>query len=456
MASPSLERETPAFDELLDRVNLILADAAPTSEDNFVEDFIPRSPRSLREARVSPGLLERIIFRFLLQCSTSAGRQIAAQVALPWRLIEPVLRQYRQDKLLELTGTSAAGDPQFALTAAGRDKARQFQSESTYYGAAPVQLEDYTASVQAQSLCRSRITRDELVHAFEDLALSDAVLNRIGPAVNSGRGMFLYGESGNGKTSVAERMVRAFDSDIWVPKAIAVDGDVIRVFDPAVHTLATAESSEFQLLDADETDRRWVRIQRPTIVAGGELTMEELEVRLNPTSRICEAPLQIKSNCGVLVIDDFGRQRIPVSDLLNRWIVPLEKRIDYLGLPTGKKIGVPFEQLLVFSTNLEPRDLVDAAFLRRIPYKIEIPGPTKEQFRKLLHATAMSLDLQLDEDVAGYLIERHFVTESRPMRFCHPRDLLLQSRSHCEFHQLPMIVTAEAIDIAVENYFAIT
>ncbi|MGB0742497.1 MAG: AAA family ATPase, partial [Planctomycetaceae bacterium] len=198
------------------------------------------------------------------------------------------------------------------------------------------------------------------------------------------------------------------------------------------------------------------RIQRPTIVAGGELTMEELEVRLNPTSRICEASLQIKSNCGVLVIDDFGRQRIPVSDLLNRWIVPLEKRIDYLGLPTGKKIGVPFEQLLVFSTNLEPRDLVDAAFLRRIPYKIEIPGPTKEQFRKLLHATAMSLDLQLDEDVAGYLIERHFVTESRPMRFCHPRDLLLQSRSHCEFHQLPMIVTAEAIDIAVENYCAIT
>ncbi len=456
MVFPSIERKSPAFDELLDRVNLILDDVAPLSHDDTVENFVPRTPRSLREARVSPVMLERIIFRYLMQNSTTAGRQIATQVALPWRLIEPILRQFRHDKLLELTGTTAAGDPQFALTSVGREKARQFQAESTYYGATPVHLEDYEASVTAQSLCRSRIARDELVAAFADINLSDAVLNRLGPAINSGRGMFLYGESGNGKTSVAERIVRAFEKSIWIPKAVAVDGDIIRVYDPTVHQLADSESSEYQLLEADETDRRWVRIQRPTIIAGGELTMNELEVSLNPASRICEAPLQIKSNCGVLVIDDFGRQRSPVTDLLNRWIIPLEKRVDYLNLPTGKKIRFPFEQLLVFSTNLEPRDLVDAAFLRRIPYKIEIPGPTEAQFRNQMQITATALNLQIDEDVISHVIETHFHKASREMRFCHPRDLLLQAFSYCEFNQLDMVVTEEAMAIAVENYFAIT
>ena len=184
--------------------------------------------------------------------------------------------------------------------------------------------------------------------------------------------------------------------------------------------------------------------------------MNELEVSLNPASRICEAPLQIKSNCGVLVIDDFGRQRIPVTDLLNRWIIPLEKRVDYLNLPTGKKIRFPFEQLLVFSTNLEPRDLVDAAFLRRIPYKIEIPGPTEAQFRNQIQITATALNLQIDEDVINHLIDTHFHKASRAMRFCHPRDLLLQAFSYCEFNQLDMVVTEEAMAIAVENYFAIT
>ena len=280
------------------------------------------------------------------------------------------------------------------------------------------------------------------------------MFSRLGPAINSGRGLFLYGAPGNGKTSIAERVTEAFGKHIWIPRAIGIDGEIIRVFDPVNHREAPLEPGQ-GLLDQQRIDKRWVRIRRPTIIAAGELTISSLEVTLNQSTNICEAPLQLKSNCGTLVIDDFGRQRMQIDELLNRWIVPLEKHFDFLNLPNGKKIQVPFDQLLVFSTNLEPRELVDEAFLRRIPYKIEVIDPTEEEFRNLFAEMAAKLGFEYCRGPVDHLIDVHYKRPGRPMRFCQPRDLLLQVSNYCTFHNRPLALTNESLDLACENYFAV-
>jgi predicted ATPase with chaperone activity len=280
------------------------------------------------------------------------------------------------------------------------------------------------------------------------------MLDRLGPAVNSGRGLFLFGPPGNGKTSIAERITAAFGNEIWIPRAIGVDGEIVRLFDPLSHDEVPLAPGT-GLIDSRKIDKRWVRIRRPTIVAGGELTMSQLEVTINNSTGICEAPLQLKSNCGTLVIDDFGRQRMRIDELLNRWIVPLETRYDFLNLPNGKKIKVPFDQLVVFSTNLEPRELVDEAFLRRIPYKIEVVDATEDEFRYLFELMGEKLGVAYRGEAVDYLIATHYRRTERPFRFCHPRDLLLQIRNYCQYHNRPAEMTEEYFDLAVENYFAV-
>jgi hypothetical protein len=249
-------------------------------------------------------------------------------------------------------------------------------------------------------------------------------------------------------------VTRAFGEHIWIPRAIGIDGEIIRLYDPVNHEEIPVDPGT-GLLDQGRIDKRWVRIRRPTIVAGGELTMSSLEVTINTSTGISEAPLQLKSNCGTLVIDDFGRQKMPVDVLLNRWIVPLEKRYDFLNLPNGKKIQVPFDQLIIFSTNLEPRDLVDEAFLRRIPYKIEVLDPTEGEFRELFRIMARQLKIEYRDGPIEYLIETCYRKSGRPFRCCHPRDLLLQIRSYCSFRKLPLEMTDEYFDMAVENYFSV-
>src|SRR5260221_1484978 len=261
--------------------------------------------------------------------------------------------------------------------------------------------------------------------------------------------MFLYGAAGNGKSSVAERITRAYSQSIWIPRVVSADGDILKLYDPCCHEeLPTAPGNP------PNCEGRWIRILRPTVVAGGELTMDRLEATLNKITGICEAPIQMKSNCGTLVIDDFGRQRMAISDLLNRWIVPLEKRIDYINLPSGRAVQIPFDQLIVFSTNLEPRSLVDEAFLRRIPYKIDFPDPTETEFRDLVASAAAAFELAPSGDAIDYLIDRHYRTAQRPFRFCHPRDLVKQVRHFCEVQPLPLRLTPQAFDMAVENYFS--
>jgi hypothetical protein len=266
--------------------------------------------------------------------------------------------------------------------------------------------------------------------------------------------MFLFGAPGNGKTSIAERITAVFGEYIWIPRAIGVDGEIIRVYDPANHVEVPLPPNE-ELVEKGHVDKRWARIRRPTIIAGGELTMESLEVTFCADTGVGEAPLQMKSNCGTLVIDDFGRQKVALEELLNRWIVPLERQYDFLNLRNGKKIQVPFDELLVFSSNIEPRDLVDEAFLRRVPYKIEILGPTEAEFRALVDHLATKLGFTPNREPVDYLIETYYRRTGRELRFCHPRDLLLQVRNYCAYHGRPFEMTRDNIDTACESYFGV-
>ncbi len=432
-----------------DSVQLLGDERAP--DENV---FVPGEPGSLRDAGISESEVETLVLKLMLSRGDLVGRDIGDHIRLPFALVEDVLRQMKTDQLVVYRGSAAMNDYVYQLTDLGRERARRHAEHCSYFGSAPVTLNSYIAGVQAQSLEQQRPTTEDLQRAFEDLLINPAMLSRLGPAINSGRGLFLYGAPGNGKTSIAERVTRAFGQTVWIPRTIGVDGEIIRLFDPMNHEEVTIDDSE-GLLNHSKIDRRWVCIRRPTIVVGGELTMDNLEVSLNKSTGISEAPLQMKSNCGTLVIDDFGRQQMSTDELLNRWIVPLEKRYDFLNLANGKKIQVPFDQLIIFSTNLEPRDLVDDAFLRRIPYKIEVPDPSEGEFRELFRMMCDSLGMEYEDEVVDYLVESHYEESERPLRCCQPRDLLLQVCNRCRFERRQPIMTNQEIDFAVENYFAI-
>ncbi len=445
------------LDALLSQIGRLAGSAAGAESAETAEpadDFLPIEPRSFRHAQLTDSAVEALILKYLLARGDASGRDIAEQIRLPFVLVDELLRQLKIDQLVVHRGSAPMNDYQYQLSDLGRERARRYFEQCSYFGSAPVALSDYVAGVRAQSLAGQHPTAEALHAAFADLLLNKRMLDRLGPAVNSGRGLFLFGPPGNGKTSIAERVTAAFGQHIWIPRAIGIDGEIIRLYDPVNHEEApVAENSGY--LDHRKIDKRWVRIRRPTIIAGGELTMSALEVTINTSTGISEAPLQMKSNCGTLVIDDFGRQRMPVDELLNRWIVPLEKRFDFLSLPNGKKISVPFDQLIIFSTNLEPRDLVDEAFLRRIPYKIEAIDPSEDEFRQLFRILAPKMELEHSEAAVDYLIESHYRALDRPFRFCHPRDLLLQVYNYCTYQKTAMVVTPELFDLACENYFSV-
>jgi len=460
------EEQTGEDDQLegmLSRINAIASgEGAPQAEGASdavaspaeAGGFFPSQPNSLQEAKLTESEISSLALKYLLSRGEATGRQIADQVKLPFVLVESLLANMKQERLVVHKGAAAMNDYVYEMTDVGRERARRLSEHCTYFGSAPVDLKDYIASVKAQSLTEQHPTADDLKRAFEDLLINPTMLRRLGPAINSGRGLFLFGAPGNGKTSIAERVTGAFGQTIWIPRAIGVDGEIIRLFDPSNHQEVPLPKNE-GLLQHEKIDERWVRIRRPTIVVGGELTMDNLEVTMNTSTGISESPLQLKSNCGTLVIDDFGRQRMSTDELLNRWIVPLEKRYDFLNLPNGKKIEVPFDQLIVFSTNLEPKDLCDDAFLRRIPYKIEITDPAEHEFRELFKIMCPKLGLDYDDAVITYLIETHYKPLGRPFRCCQPRDLLLQVRNLCYYENREPALTPDFMDFAVENYFAV-
>ena len=451
MASDVGESDVPSGDlsELFNRVNRLLGDELESGEE-----YRPRIPSTLAETRLSFEEVERLLLKFLLAKGSATGRELCQQIKLPFQIVDPILKQLKQDQLVMFKGAAAMGDYDYTITDMGRERARRYADECSYIGAAPVSVKDYLQAMAAQSIAKQKASEEDLRKAFEDLVITDEMINRLGPAINSGRGMFLFGQPGNGKTSIAERITSCFGSTIWIPRVLGIDGDIIKLFDPGVHE-EIEQPDDGGLFDLSGVDQRWVQVARPTVVAGGELRMEELEVTQNPITMICEAPLQLKSNCGTLVIDDFGRQTMPVDVLLNRWIVPLEKRYDFLNLPSGKKIQVPFDQLIIFSTNLEPKDLVDDAFLRRIPYKIEVGNPPEEVFRDIFKFMAPSLGFTYNEEAVDYVIQEHYYKVDRTFRCCHPRDLMLQVKNYCTFKGTEKELSPAAFDFAVENYFSV-
>lgn len=417
------------------------------------DGFRPEEPKTLEDTQLSQTLVESIICKLLLNIGSMSGRKTAEHICLPFGVVEGILTSMRTRQIITHCGSAPLNDYTYTLTDQGRTRAQTYMQSCAYFGPAPVSLDDYITSVEAQSVRNETPKEEDLKRAFEGLSVEPGLFDRLGPAVNSGAGLFLYGAPGNGKTTLAKRITACYGQEIWIPRTIVEDGQYIKLFDAAFHE--TVGQEENSIIKADNFDHRWVKIQRPTVVVGGELTMDSLEIRFDPINNICEAPLQMKSNCGSLLIDDFGRQRMQPQELLNRWIVPLENRVDYLALPNGKKIQVPFEQLIIFSTNLEPSDLTDDAFLRRIPYKIEVEDASPEEFQKLFQIFSKQFGCRCDEDAVNHLIEKHYQPTNRPLRRCQPRDLLTQIRNYCVYKGFPMEMRPEYFDLVVGSYFTV-
>ena len=417
------------------------------------EVFCPAPPRSLEETGLNVSLIEGLVCKHLALVGTNSGRAIAKCVCIPFGVLEGLFQALRNRQLIIHTGSAPVNDYYYSLTEQGREFAQAALAACAYVGPAPVTLTDYVLSVDAQTIRAEAPKRHQLEKAFADISVDANLFEALGPAVNSGAGLFLYGAPGNGKSTLAQRITMCFGQQIWVPHTVIEDGQLIKLYDAAYHQ--EVESERAGLIQSTDHDQRWVRIRRPTVVVGGELTMDNLEIRHDPNSNVSEAPLQMKSNCGCLLIDDFGRQRIEPAELLNRWIVPLENRVDYLTLSTGKKIQVPFEQLIIFSTNLEPSDLVDEAFLRRIPYKIEIGDPSEDEFHRLFQLYCTSFRCEYSGEVVEYLLATHYRPQGRAMRRCHPRDLLGQIRNYCAYNDLPLEMHPDHFDRVVRSYFTV-
>ena len=414
----------------------------------------PAPPQTIAETGLHPDTLSQLMLKTLI-AGESSGTQLAELMRLPYSVLDTMVQHARVEKLIEVRGASGAGTAgyRYALTDLGRDRANQFLDMSRYVGPAPVALAQYIAYVRACMATRPVVDRERLSHGFEQLVVNDAMYDLLGPAVNSGKSLFLYGKPGNGKTVVAEGIGRALGSDMHVPHAIDVDGQTITVFDPVNHVPTSSLSASTSVISAAAHDRRWETIRRPVVVVGGELTLEMLDLTFNPISRFYEAPIQMKANGGVFVVDDFGRQRIPPRDLLNRWIVPLESRVDFLTLHTGRKFELPFNVFIIFATNLQPESLADEAFLRRIPYKIRALNPTPDEYQRIFEMNCQRRGLTFDPEIVDYLRRTYYEPRKLEMRACHPRDLIEQVVDRCRYHQRTPELTHRLIDAACATYF---
>ena len=416
------------------------------------EAYCPQEPMSLSETGVTQVFVEGLILKLLLQGACSSGRDIARRLCLPFGLVEPVLEELRSRQSLVHQGQAPLNDYKYALTDQGQDRAISAMKACAYVGPTPVPLEDYILSVEAQTIRAETVNREQMLEAFADISVTSSLLDLIGPSINSGAGLFLYGAPGNGKSTLAKRITRCFGRHIWIPHALIEDNQIIKLFDGAIHEIAKNEEGE--LLSEVSTDPRWVKVRRPTAIVGGELTMDNLELRHDRTTKVSEASLQLKSNGGCLLIDDFGRQRIDPAELLNRWIIPLENRCDYLTLASGRKVEVPFDQLIIFSTNIEPHELADEAFLRRIPYKVEVGDPSVDEFRGLFKDICAAHGCGYRAQAIDYLIQKHYRPYGLSLRRCHARDLLLQIKNYCAYKGVRLELRPDYLDRAVKGYFA--
>ena len=412
--------------------------------------FVPPMPTTVQETGLNQATLVDLAIKIMYFEGNIAGYALAERMRLPFPgVVEEVVEFLRREKLCEVKGTGGYGEAayQYAIAEKGRLYAREVLDRSQYAGPAPVTLESYIDSVRRQPLGGVTVQQRTMRQALSHMVINEETFAQLGPAVNSSRSLFLFGHPGNGKTAIAEAIGKMIlGAAMFIPYAIEVGGQVIRLFDSVNHVLVEQEGKP-------NHDPRWAFIQRPVIITGGELTLETLDLVYDENSKYYEAPFQVKANGGMLLIDDFGRQQARPRDLLNRWIVPLEKRVDFLTLHTGRKLEVPFDVLIVFSTNLAPRDLVDEAFLRRIRHKIEIGDPSWDEYREIFKRVCTSRKVAYDDRGLAYLIQEHYLKHNRPRRSCHPRDLVDQLVDTARYLGVQPVLSKDLIDRACEAYF---
>jgi len=411
-----------------------------------IEGLGPPMLEELADSGIHEQFLCDLALKHVAMLPEPSTSTVADRLHLPRVLTEELLYQLYREKLIEMRLQSAVGSTRYAMLDHGWERVARLQAQSGYLGPAPVSLNDYSLMMRLQAVPSKPASIETVRKAFRDLVLPESLLQTLGCVINSRSSLFLTGLPGTGKTAVSERMNAALFGSIWIPHAIEVDGNIIRIFDAHCHRPAAERQSII------EHDRRWIEIERPLIIVGGELTLDNTDLSFSQTAKFYEAPFQVKSNGGTLVIDDFGRQRVAPQDLLNRWILPLERRVDFLTLHSGKKIEVPFEQLVVFSTNLNEKDLVDEAFLRRMGYRARVEPPSPAAFTEIFKRTAKVRGVTIDEDCLRHIIKR-YNDENRVMKGCEPRDLLNKVNDICLFEGREMKLTKELVDLAWGNYF---
>lgn len=422
-----------------------------TGNESSFHIALPLRPTSIEETGFTLNYIADLTLRSLYAMGELSGIGLSDLLMLPYEgVIDQAIAYLRREQLIEIKGAGGLGERayRYQTTQKGSDRARELGERNQYIGPAPITLDAYSAVMGKQGTRGSTVDETNIQQAFAHMIVSDTLLQQLGPAINSGRSIFLYGSAGNGKTAIAEAIARLFSETILIPYAIGIDSQVIKVFDVIHHEKVEVPQNELLTMD-----RRWVVSKRPVVVAGGELNLDSLDLVYDHVSKYYEAPLQMKANGGLFLIDDFGRQQMRPQDLLNRWIVPLEKRVDFLTLHTGKKIEVPFDLLIIFSTNLDPKQLVDEAFLRRIRYKIEIPNPTPAQFREIMRRICSARGVTYSDEGLRYLLTEHYAKRGIQLRSVHPRDLMDQLIDTARFMRVSPAMTPSLLDAAVRSYF---
>ena len=411
----------------------------------FGADITPAVPLKAENTGLDFGFLADLTLKTVYADANCTTERAAEKLKLALPVTQDLLQHLYREKFVEVRGLVSYGNNRYGLLDRGFQRAQQLLAINAYIGPAPVSLQAYTDMVLRQSAARDVIEPDAVRVAMSELVLPQSTVQTLGLVASSRRSLFLSGPAGNGKTAIAVALHQAQQGEIWIPHAIEVDSQVIKVFDMHNHQPASVQSVE-------RYDERWIKIKRPLVIVGGELTIETMDLIYSPTVRFYEAPFQMKSNGGTLVIDDFGRQRVDPHDLLNRWIVPLEGRIDYLTLHTGKKIAVPFEQLLIFATNLDPKDLVDDAFLRRMGYRLFVTPPDREMYASIFQQYVENNGFVYEPGRLDYLF-RLYAADNRPLRACEPRDLIQRCADICRYENRDWMINDELLSLAWHNYF---
>ena len=429
--------------------NLVALGFATPDEIEAFFKKTPQLPRSIEDSGLSMAFLRDLILKHAVHMVEFTIPELSSRVKIPPTLVDSAVEALRAEKMAEAksAGSLTKLTYRFALTERGWQEAGRLLGQCSYAGPAPVPFEEYRNMVLAQTIKGILVSEESVAAAFAHLIVNEEVLARLGPATSSGKSIFLYGPPGNGKTTIAETIGGTLPGTVFVPHAVLIEGQIITIFDPLTHQLADQDASD------QNWDQRWLKVKRPVVMVGGELTLKHLDLDFNPITKFYEAPFQMKANNGLLIIDDFGRQQVDPQKLLNRWIVPLERRTDFLTLHTGMKFEIPFDQLVIFSTNLEPKNLVDEAFLRRIRYKIKIDHPSREEYVLIFKKMCAHQKVEFNSEVVDFLLDHYYQRLGISLNACHPRDLIDSIIDQAHYFKTPLQLTHETIKAAWESYF---